>query len=986
MDLREKMVRRYFLLYLIQASPEERDAMCEPVGWRPQIPHDLPRQIRKASASSGSLCRPESLHDLHPSAVADLGRIRFSENQESKRKSPTDHQGFFCCAGILDRVNGGFENKLTCKGGEVDSDADKAWGYFFGQIREPEDTPAIRVPSPTSSAPLSSFIVWIRKDLVQKNSFSASDCFPISPDDDLSQPALQVCLRFPPWSSLPNLLFSQVAEVYNMLEKGRGRGKGRGGGNRGGPWQQQPPQQQMPPPPYGYGFQPQMIPPPQAGFGPFPPFQFPPQWQQYGGGYPQQIFPNQFSGPWQQPGMALVPWPQQQQQQAPQKQTGDKNNQQGKAQRQQSKDKEVINSAGIDGKSQDGGSVISTGSGSTTTRKADQYAEVICYNCGESGHHKTACLIPKSCFICGSLEHEVDACPVKKQPQQLAKFVGSAASGLGFYHIELPFQTNANPAPAHHNIALVYIDHGEVTKEELYQGLAKIYRTNWPWQIRMLDEWNYLVKFPPHLNVEEIAGYPSFGLPKEGVFVKVHVWSGVMDYYADLEEVWLQIRGLNQEWCKWPTLMQFVTAFGIMVDVDWYGMFKTFYEILRVKIKCRDHNRIPASIIFEVQGVLFQIRFAVEGPANVVNLEDNGTNLHPPHPDPDDNDDEQDLEEGNQKDNDVMDTGNQATTNAGQASAGGSRTNLGVPPADKQKNNSALSEKVQEVAQFYMNQRSGASPGPSKLSPIPEPVPANEKVLNWINQTTKIDKNCTNLLQDMELCHEDDVFYEGQEQEISQMELNSQAATVSLPNQLKKWGPIAGTRQSSRLAHTEGKTVMQLAQELAQKKTLEKVVPASSKVSGIPNSNPFDAISPYKFQDIANTVGIEISPIDNNIDTPVVVKQPVTYIPSVHLEGASYDDNFPDALDSSDDLAIDQKMEDHIQGPDASPRRPLLRACIEGTNGKLQNHGWLSEGSPRRGSCPSPPSAKKKALPRTWTTPTSTLEASTCISPEFTGA
>ncbi|KAM0909710.1 hypothetical protein ACQ4PT_014648 [Festuca glaucescens] len=419
----------------------------------------------------------------------------------------------------------------------------------------------------------------------------------------------------------------------------------------------------------------------------------------------------------------------------------------------------------------------------TTTRKADQYAEVICYNCGEPGHHKTACLIPKSCFICGSLEHEVDACPVKNQPQQLAKFVGSAASGLGFYHIELPFQTNANPAPSHHNIALVYIDHGEVTKEELYQGLAKIYRTNWPWQIKMLDEWNYLAKFPLHLNVEEIAGYPRFGFPKEGVFVKVHVWSGVMDYYADLEEVWLQIRGLNQEWCKWPTLMQFVSAFGIMVD-----------EIVRVKIKCRDHNRIPASRIFEVQGVLFQIRFAVEGPASVVNLEDNGTNLHPPHPDPDDNDDEQDLEEGNQKDNDVMDTGNQATANAGQASAGGSRTNLGVPPADKQKNNSALSEKVQEVAQFYMNQRSGASPGPSKLSPIPKPVPANEKVLHWINQTRNIDNKCINLLQDMELCHEDDVFYEGQEQEISQMELTSQAANASLPNQNKKWGHVASTR------------------------------------------------------------------------------------------------------------------------------------------------------------------------------------------------
>jgi hypothetical protein len=250
----------------------------------------------------------------------------------------------------------------------------------------------------------------------------------------------------------------------------------------------------------------------------------------------------------------------------------------------------------------------------------------------------------------------VDVCPVKKQPRQLAKFVGSAASGLGFYHIELPFQTIINPAPAHHNIALVYIDQGEVTKEELYQGLAKIYRTNWPWQIRMLDEWNYLVKFPPHLNVEEIAGYPSFGLPKENVFVKVHVWSGVMDYYADLEEVWLQIRGLNQEWCKWPILMQFVTAFAIMVDVDWHGMFKTFYEVVRVKIKCRDHSKIPSSRIFEVQGVLFQMRFAVEGPTSVVNLEEGENNIHPPHPDPDDKERDQENEGDTLKENDVMDT------------------------------------------------------------------------------------------------------------------------------------------------------------------------------------------------------------------------------------------------------------------------------------------------------------------------------------------
>jgi hypothetical protein len=125
--------------------------------------------------------------------------------------------------------------------------------------------------------------------------------------------------------------------------------------------------------------------------------------------------------------------------------------------------------------------------------------------------------------------------------------------------------------------------------------------------------------------------------------------------------------------------MQFVTAFGIMVDVDWYGMFKTFYEVVRVKIKCRDHSRIPVSRIFEVQGVLFQIRFANEGPTSVVNLEENGNNIHPPHPDPDNNDEDQELEDGTLKENDVMDTGNLSTPTAGQVSTGGSRSNLGAP-------------------------------------------------------------------------------------------------------------------------------------------------------------------------------------------------------------------------------------------------------------------------------------------------------------------
>jgi hypothetical protein len=121
------------------------------------------------------------------------------------------------------------------------------------------------------------------------------------------------------------------------------------------------------------------------------------------------------------------------------------------------KEKGTSKASSTAGKSQEG-DLVSKAS-SETTERGEQYAEVICYNCGEPGHHKASCLLPKTCFICSSLEHEVDVCPVKKQPQQIAKFIGSAASGLGFYHIELPFQVAPEATPK--NIGLIYIDHGE---------------------------------------------------------------------------------------------------------------------------------------------------------------------------------------------------------------------------------------------------------------------------------------------------------------------------------------------------------------------------------------------------------------------------------------------------------------------------------------------------------------------------------------------
>ena len=133
------------------------------------------------------------------------------------------------------------------------------------------------------------------------------------------------------------------------------------------------------------------------------------------------------------------------------------------------------------------------------------------------------------------------------------------------------------------NVGIVYIEAGQVTKEEMAHNFSLIYKTNWPWQIRKLDEWTYLVKFPPHIPVAQVAGYPNFGLPEmEGVTVNVEEWNGEMEHVAELQTVWLQLIGVAPKWAEWVVLEQITSVVGALMDVDWQGNFKSFFEVARV--------------------------------------------------------------------------------------------------------------------------------------------------------------------------------------------------------------------------------------------------------------------------------------------------------------------------------------------------------------------------------------------------------------------
>lgn len=221
------------------------------------------------------------------------------------------------------------------------------------------------------------------------------------------------------------------------------------------------------------------------------------------------------------------------------------------------------------GQTKGAGTTVASGSGYQGSQAADftDYPQVTSYNYGDPGHHRAMCDRPKKCFICKSVSHQVDTCPVKKRPHQVAKYIGSDALGLGFYHLEAT-EMGVNSIGVMKNYGVVFVETGEISKEELAQEFSIIYKTNWPWQIRSLDEWSFVVKFPPHISVEQVAGYPCFGLTKSDVTVNVEVWKEELGGMDDLVEVWIQIRGLLPKGCEWSVLDQCTSSFGLLLDMD----------------------------------------------------------------------------------------------------------------------------------------------------------------------------------------------------------------------------------------------------------------------------------------------------------------------------------------------------------------------------------------------------------------------------------
>jgi hypothetical protein len=96
------------------------------------------------------------------------------------------------------------------------------------------------------------------------------------------------------------------------------------------------------------------------------------------------------------------------------------------------------------------------------------------------------------------------------------------------------------------NCAILIVEEGDIGQEEIVENLLQLFDKKWHWELREIEEFKFLLRFPPHKKIANtlISDITYFNLRKEDVLVSLRAWNGDMDPFDTLDEVWVQIRGV----------------------------------------------------------------------------------------------------------------------------------------------------------------------------------------------------------------------------------------------------------------------------------------------------------------------------------------------------------------------------------------------------------------------------------------------------------
>lgn len=84
--------------------------------------------------------------------------------------------------------------------------------------------------------------------------------------------------------------------------------------------------------------------------------------------------------------------------------------------------------------------------------------------------------------------------------------MGSANRGLGFFHMDVEEKSDKFKLwTSFDNCGVLKIEEGIMSQEDIVKNLRRLFDLEWNWQLKQLDEFRFLVRFPPMKRVENVA-------------------------------------------------------------------------------------------------------------------------------------------------------------------------------------------------------------------------------------------------------------------------------------------------------------------------------------------------------------------------------------------------------------------------------------------------------------------------------------------------